>query len=420
MKLMPRYSLGHGDRFGRQGVAQLQAVMDARAAGIDIAPVWNKSMREHSLIGTQPQRLRDEADAAVKQLNYTGPYFVDADHINLHTVDAFLTSSDFFTLDVAENLGKPPVSEETTQCYRDALTALGEIRIQPDAAPLMYDSETAQILVQAYGGAVEAAKTLYQKIAAERGNAPFVIEVSMDETETTQGPRELLAILCLLALEDIPVQTIAPKFTGRFNKGVDYVGDLPTFRTEFEADLLVVRYAVKRFGLPETLKLSVHSGSDKFSLYPVIQELVAAHGAGLHLKTAGTTWLEEVIGLAEAGGEALAFVKQLYADALEHYDDLTAPYATVLDIDRSQLPSAAEARNWTSGQVVSMVAHAPDDPQYNNSLRQFFHVSFKLAAQSGATFLDLLDQHADMIHRRVYDNLLNKHILSVFPADNEK
>jgi hypothetical protein len=419
MKKIPRYSIGHGDRFGRQGTAQLQAVLDARKDGIDIVPVWNKSMREHILIGTQPQSLRDEADAAVKQLGYDGPYFVDADHINMNSVETFLSCSDFFTLDVAENLGKPPLSNETAERYRNALMALGRVQIQPDADPLVYDLSSANALVEAYGGAVEAAKTIFQKIAAARASAPFAVEVSMDETVRTQGPQELLAILCLLALEDVPAQTIAPKFTGRFNKGVDYVGDLSTFRQEFEADLLVIRYAVARFGLPETLKLSVHSGSDKFSLYPIIHELINRHHAGLHLKTAGTTWLEEVIGLAEAGGDALEFVKQLYTDALEHYDELTAPYATVLDIDRSQLPSAAEARNWRSAQVVAMVAHDQTEPLFNNSLRQFFHVSFKLAAQSGETFRCLLDQHADIIHRRVYDNLLNKHIRHIFPAKNQ-
>ena len=92
----------------------------------------------------------------------------------------------------------------------------------------------------------------------------------------------------------------APKFTGRFNKGVDYVGDLVQFEREFNDDLCVIAHAVKQYGLPANLKLSVHSGSDKFSLYPAIRRALAKHGAGVHVKTAGTTWLEEVIGLAEA------------------------------------------------------------------------------------------------------------------------
>ncbi len=93
----------------------------------------------------------------------------------------------------------------------------------------------------------------------------------MDETDTPQTPQELLLILTVLADEGVPVQTIAPKFTGRFNKGVDYVGDVAQFENEFRDDLAVIAYAVKKFRLPANLKLSVHSGSDKFSLYAPMQ-----------------------------------------------------------------------------------------------------------------------------------------------------
>ena len=163
----------------------------------------------------------------------------------------------------------------------------------------------------------------------------------MDETDSPQTPSELLVILAALADEGIPVQTIAPKFTGRFNKGVDYVGDVAQFEREFNEDLAVVAYAVKQYGLPANLKLSVHSGSDKFSLYAPIRRALARFGAGLHLKTAGTTWLEELIGLAEAGGSGLALAKEIYAEALDHVEELCAPYATVIDIDSQRLPSAA-------------------------------------------------------------------------------
>ena len=159
----------------------------------------------------------------------------------------------------------------------------------------------------------------------------------MDETDSPQTPPELLVILAALADERMPVQTIAPKFTGRFNKGVDYVGDLAQFEKEFSDDLAVIA-TPSRYGLPANLKLSVHSGSDKFSLYPIIRRALPQFGAGLHLKTAGTTWLEEMIGLAEAGGEGLALAKEIYAKAYEHVDELCAPYATVIDIDRRSCP----------------------------------------------------------------------------------
>ncbi len=415
MKRLPRFTFGMGDRFGRQGEAQLKAVLDARSVGLDIAPVWNKSKREHTLIGTKPQSLRDEADAAVESLGYAGPYFVDADHITLQTVDEFLACSDFFTLDVADSLGKAPASPERAEAYTAALAELGEVSIAGLARSLVFDGGTVSRLVGTYGASIEAAKALYEKILAARPDGDFAVEVSMDETDNPQGPLELLGILRLLAMEGIPAQTIAPKFTGRFNKGVDYVGDLKRFRVEFESDLLVVRHAIHAFGLPESLKLSVHSGSDKFSLYPVIKELVYRHDAGLHIKTAGTTWLEEVIGLAEAGGEGLEFVKEIYIEALDKFDELTAPYSTVLDIVRNELPSADQAREWSSRQVIEMVEHEPKHPYFNSSLRQFYHVAFKLAAKAGDRFYNLLEENADIINRRVHNNLYWKHILKVIP-----
>ena len=112
---------------------------------------------------------------------------------------------------------------------------------------------------------MQEAGRIYRHIAAAKGEGRFITEVSMDETDSPQTPPELLVILAAIADEKIPMQTIAPKFTGRFNKGVDYVGDLVQFEKEFSDDLAVIAFAVRKYGLPANLKLSVHSGSDKFS-----------------------------------------------------------------------------------------------------------------------------------------------------------
>ncbi len=127
----------------------------------------------------------------------------------------------------------------------------------------------------------------------------------MDETDSPQTPPELLIILAALADEQIPIQTIAPKFTGRFNKGVDYVGDLKQFEQEFNEDLAVIAFAVQQYGLPPSLKLSVHSGSDKFSIYEPIRHALKNLTPASTSRRPGTTWLEELIGLAEAGGDGL-------------------------------------------------------------------------------------------------------------------
>jgi hypothetical protein len=241
----------------------------------------------------------------------------------------------------------------------------------------------------------------------------------MDETDHAQSPAELLIILAAIADENIPVQTIAPKFSGRFNKGVDYVGDVAQFEREMALDVAAIAYAVRQYGLPENLKLSIHSGSDKFSIYPAIHATMKRFNAGVHLKTAGTTWLEELIGLAEAGGDGLALTKEIYSEAFAHRDDLCAPYATVIDIDPATLPSPDEVRAWSSEQYTSALRHVPGAAVYNRSFRQLLHVGFKIAAKMGWRYLDLLDLNNEaVIAKNVTENLYGRHIAPVFLGRN--
>ncbi len=236
----------------------------------------------------------------------------------------------------------------------------------------------------------------------------------MDETESPQTPQELLLILAALADEGVPVQTIAPKFTGRFNKGVDYVGDVVQFEREFRDDLAVIAHAVKKFRLPANLKLSVHSGSDKFSLYEPMRRAIRDTGAGIHLKTAGTTWLEEVIGLAESGGDGLALAKEIYGKALAKKEELCAPYASVIDIDTTKLPTAETVNAWTSEQFVGALRHEPANPAFNSSLRQLVHVGFKIAAQMGDRYITMLKTCEPAVSRNVTTNLYDRHIQPLF------
>jgi hypothetical protein len=262
--------------------------------------------------------------------------------------------------------------------------------------------------------AIAEARKIYGRIADRKGEANFITEVSMDETDAPQTPPELLVILAAIADAGIPIQTIAPKFTGRFNKGVDYVGDAQQFEREFNDDLAVIAYAIRKYGLPGNLKLSVHSGSDKFSIYGAIRRALVRTGAGLHVKTAGTTWLEEVIGLAEAGGEGLALVKEIYAEALDHVDELCAPYASVIDIDISSLPSAAVARGWTAEQFTAALRHNPAEKTFNPDLRQLLHVGYKIAAKKGAEYLAVLEKFEPVVAKNVTENLFARHIKPLF------
>ena len=413
MKL-ENFSLGVGDRFAHQAKAQLAACVQAADAGIGVVPVWNKSNREHNIVHSEPSSVREAADAAVHDLNWTRQYCVDADHINLKTVDRFLAPSDFFTLDVAESIGRPVAQSDIDSFLQRHGELIGRVPIDGIPAPLDITKETATRAARQYLFAVKEAGEIYRYIESKRGRDQFITEVSMDETDAPQTPPELLLILAAIADEGIPIQTIAPKFTGRFNKGVDYVGDVAQFEREFSDDLAVIRHAVAACGLPSNLKLSVHSGSDKFSIYGAIRRSVQKAGAGVHVKTAGTTWLEELIGLAEAGGAGLALAKEIYAGAHAHAEELCAPYASVIDIDTSRLPAPATVATWTSDNYTGALRHDQSNPAYNPHLRQLLHVGYKVAASMGRRYTNLLRDCEESIARNVTTNLLERHILPIF------
>jgi hypothetical protein len=416
--ILHKYSVGTGDRFAHQGKAQLQACMNAVASGVEVIPVWNKSNREHTIIGTEPTSVRKAADDAVKALGWKLPYHVDADHITVATVDRFVAPSDFFTIDVADFIGQAAEAAEIEAFVKRHPELLGSIQLSGVDTAFDINSDDLRAAAQKFLMAVKKAGEVYRKVLGMKGADNFIAEVSMDETDRAQSPVELLIILAAIADEGIPIQTIAPKFSGRFNKGVDYVGDVAQFECEFVLDLAAIAYAVKQFGLPENLKLSVHSGSDKFSIYPAIHRSIKKFNAGVHLKTAGTTWLEELIGLAEAGGDGLALAKEIYAEAFAHREELCAPYATVIDIDPEKLPSPDAVRSWSSEQYTSALRHVQTNPAYNSSLRQLLHVGFKVAAKMGPRYLDLLEANEPVIAKNVTENLYNRHIAPVFLGRN--
>jgi len=409
-----KYSIGIGDRFAHQAKAQLQACLLAAERGAEVVPVWNKSNREHTIIGSEPSSTRAAADAAVKELGWKGPYHLDADHIRLETVDRFLPHCDFYTIDVADSIGKPTDLTAVKAFVGRHPELTGEIVIPGIEEAFEFTRAHAERIAAKYLPAVEEAGKIYRHIEKAKGANHFITEVSMDETDSPQTPPELLLILVALADEKIPAQTIAPKFTGRFNKGVDYVGDIAQFEKEFTQDVAVIACAVKRYGLPASLKLSVHSGSDKFSIYKPIRRALARFDAGLHLKTAGTTWLEEVIGLAEADGDGLELAREIYAAAFDHIDELCAPYATVIDIDRAKLPSKASVGAWTSAQLVSALRHDGKNAAFNPHLRQLLHVGFKIAAKKGQPYLDALKKHERFVSKNVTENLFERHLRPLF------
>jgi hypothetical protein len=409
-----KYSFGIGDRFSHQGEAQLKAIIAAQKAGIEVTPVWNKSNREHTYVHSKPEDTRKEADRAVAALKYNHQYFVDADHINLNNVQSFIRASDFFTLDVASKIGSSSTEEAIDSFVISCKKYIGDLNIPLIGHPFKINEALLRQIAGKFLAAINEAGNIYRFISGQKGTENFVTEISMDEVETPQTPVEMFFILKMIADQGIPVQTIAPKFTGRFNKGVDYEGDVVQFAREFEEDILVIDYAIKEFGLPENLKLSVHSGSDKFSIYPEIATVINKYDKGIHVKTAGTTWLEEVIGLSLAGGKALETAKTIYKQALARQEELCAPYADVIDIKQEKLPSAAEVDLWNSEKFANTLRHIPSHPDYNPNFRQLIHVGYKIASELGSEYTELLKQHSTLIGSCVEENLFDRHLKRLF------
>ena len=178
--------------------------------------------------------------------------------------------------------------------------------------------------------------------------------------------------------------------------------------------MLVIDYAVKNFGLPADLKLSVHSGSDKFSIYPVMGRLIKKYDKGIHVKTAGTTWLEEVIGLSISGAKGLDLAKAIYLAAFKRKDELCGPYAAVIDIKADKLPAPEALAKWSGDDFSSALRHIPGNPKYNSSLRQLIHVGYKVAFERGAEYTDALKANKKIVGDCVTENLYDRHILRLF------
>ena len=408
-----KYSIGVGDRFAHQARPQLKAVKMALESGCKVTPVWNKSYREHEIIGSQSIETRKAVNRAVKELNWDRPYFLDADHVGLGNVDFFIETCDFYTIDVAEFIGLQIDTIYREDFFEKNKKFIGRLEI-PGINPLVITPELIRSVADKYLYAVHQAKKIFDHIKSRLNGKEFVIEISMDETDKPQTPDELFFILSAISDLDIPAKTIAPKFSGRFNKGVEYVGNLNLFRKEFEEDVAIIQFVKKELGLSKDLKLSVHSGSDKFSIYPLMNKIIRKYNSGLHLKTAGTSWLEELIGLAESEGEGLEIAKYIYSESYKHYDELCEPYLTVIDIDKSNLPIPSEVNQWKGDTFSNTLRHDQKHPKYNLNFRQLLHVGYKIAAKLDTKYLDLLKKNEGVISKNVTDNIYYRHLRPLF------
>jgi hypothetical protein len=393
-----RTSAGFGDRLGLATPGHVRAARET-----DIAPIFaQQSVRENARTGRTPQQVLDDAMWGLFQEGWRGPWGADADHLKTPAdVEAFVAAGyTLYTIDPGDHVDNAAHTASPAELEAKAQTLswdtledtaqdverryLGRTFDLGDVA-LTFDRETLWRAAAKYGHAIAHTVRMYRYLVDRIGENDFELEVSVDETETPTSPAEHLFIASELRRLGVRWVSMAPRYVGRFEKGVDYIGDLEEFSAEFARHVVIVR-ALGPY------KLSLHSGSDKFSLYPIVARLAEGgsevseatpSGALVHLKTAGTSYLEALRTVAQVDTtlfrEVLAFARERYVTDRATYH-VSAQLANVPAPDAlrdAELPHLLE--------------------QFD--ARQVLHVTFGSALDRfGDRLLKTLREHAGTYH----------------------
>jgi hypothetical protein len=377
-------SVGCGDRLGPATPGHLRAV---RGAGSIVPVLAQQSMRENARTGRTPQGVVDDAMWGAFQEGWREPWGADADHLkNTSDVDLCVAAGyTFYTVDPGDHVDneahtasfedlKAKVHALPWHELQDTAEALHERYLNRsfdvEGLALEFDHTTLARAAAKYGRAIAHTAGMYRHLAKAMGSRPFELEVSVDETDTPTTAAEHYFVASELRRLGVQWVSLAPRYIGRFEKGVDYIGDL----REFEGELARHAAVARALG---PYKLSIHSGSDKFSVYPIF----ARHAGDLvHLKTAGTSYLEALRAIA---GVNPGFFREILAFALERYDTDRATYHVSAD------PTKVPAPGDLSDEQLAGVLDLFDG-------REVLHVTFgSVLDKCGERLLVTLDAHEE-------------------------
>ncbi|MCS7283139.1 MAG: tagaturonate epimerase family protein [Anaerolineae bacterium] len=389
-------SFGFGDRLGLATPGHIQALRAIQSTEHAILPVFaQQSVRENARTGRTPQQVLDDARRAVEAAGWDGPWGADADHLKTpEDLPPFVQAGyTFYTVDPSAYVDNdadtdplPVLREKARNLNWDEVAAL--YLGQGDEDWGMLDEENLLRALVKYGRAIRHAMEMYRRLCDMLPDQ-FDFEVSVDETSAPTTPPEHFFIASELTRAGVRFTSLALRFPGRWEKGVDYIGDLAAL----EAAMAKHAAVAARFG---TYKISLHSGSDKFSVYP----LLVRHFRGrFHVKTAGTSYLEALRTLATTSP---ALLERIWALALERYGTDRLSYHVSADPARvpSDLPLQALLDHF----------HA----------RQILHVTFgSVLAAFGSQIREELARHAEAYAARLRDHF-RRHLelLLQAPADS--
>ncbi|HEX2911653.1 MAG TPA: tagaturonate epimerase family protein [Chloroflexia bacterium] len=360
-----RTSAGLGDRLGLATPGHVRAV---QAAGGDIAPIFpQQSMREMQRTGRTAQQVMDEAMWGIFAEGWREPFGADADHLKTPAdIDTCIAAGfTFFTIDPGQYVDDSAENADDTTLRKafealpwqdledspeEALRCYGNLSQQIEGHVISFDERSAMRAAVKYGRAVAHITRMYRHLQEVSRGRPTELEVSVDETEQVTSHAEHVYIVSELRRLGVKFVSLAPRYVGRFEKGVDYIGDLG----ELEKDFAVHAAIARHYG---PYKLSLHSGSDKFSVYPIA---VRETRGLVHLKTAGTSYLEALHTIAALD---TALFREIYQFGRERYETDRASYHVSAQLERAPLPED--------------VADA-DLPELLNQFdaREIFHVTF--------------------------------------------
>lgn len=394
-------SVGLGDRLGLATPGHVRAL---RTADSGLAPIFaQQSIRELDRLGREPGEVMDDATWGVLAEGWREPFGADADHLkSVEHIDRCLPwGYTFFTIDPgdhvqdsAETAGPADLQaavrelpwERLGDTPRDLVARLARQPFELEDRALSPTEEQVLRAAAKYGYAVAHVASLYAHLRDHAPAGGFELEVSVDETATVTTHVEHVYIADALARLGVSWVSLAPRYVGRFEKGIDYVGDLDALRDDLAGHAAIAA----RMG---PYKLSLHSGSDKFSAYPLAAEATAGR---VHLKTSGTSYLEALRTVGEADADLL---RRVYAFALEHFGEDRASYH--LSVHADDLPAPEDVSD------AGAPALLDDDP-----VRQVLHVTFgsvlgdELGSELTARLRDeLSESYAQHLERHIARHL---------------
>ncbi len=369
-------TVGVGDRLGLACPGHLRVFEKYNATPV----LAQQSIRELTLTNRTYRDVMDCVTFAVFREHYTGGFGADGDHLKrAEDVQMALDLGyTMITLDCSEHIKGDGGSADLTDALRERY--LGRAFDIGEGYTLSFTEAELQKIVHIYAGAIDFAAAIWQKFFVEGAvNADF--EISIDETATPTTPLQHLFVANELLLRGVKFATLAPRFCGEFQKGVDYIGDLDQFDREMGVHAALARH----FGY----KLSIHSGSDKFSVFPSI----GGHTKGVvHVKTAGTNWLEAMRVVAEIDP---SLYREVHAYALTAFPEATKYYHVTTNLNN--IPALDSLTDADLPSLFEM-----------NDARQLIHITYGLILSHG-DFRERLYQ-LWQAHQEVYARALDWHI----------